>query len=267
MDMTLLIPASLSGLGTILLLALLTWVVATLHRDVSVVDSMWGIFIATGALEFSLSLPPSGPRGTWMLTLVAVWALRLSIYITWRNWGHSEDRRYQEIRKRNQPNFAFKSLYLIFAVQAVLAWVISAPFLAGLAGTNPMNWLDTLGIALVLFGLLFEAVGDQQMARFKANPQNNEQVMDRGVWRFTRHPNYFGECCVWWGFWLMALASAGLAGAWTVISPALMTLLLLKVSGVNLLEKDITERRPAYRDYITRTNAFVPGWPRGKGSL
>ena len=265
MDMTFLIPAALAGLGSISLLALLTWVVATLHRDVSVVDSMWGIFIVAAALEYSLSLPPSDTRGNWMLFLAGAWALRLSGYITWRNWGHGEDRRYQEIRKRNQPRFAFKSLYLVFAVQAVLAWVVSAPFLAGMATTDPLNWLDGVGIALVTFGILLETVGDLQMARFKADPQNKGQVMDWGVWRFTRHPNYFGECCVWWGFWLMALAGAGLAGAWTVISPALMTLLLLKVSGVNLLEKDITERRPAYRDYISRTNAFVPGWPRSKG--
>ena len=267
MDMTLLIPAALSGLGTILLLALLTWVVATLHGDVSVVDSMWGIFIATGALEYSLSLPPSDSRGNWMLLLVSVWALRLSAYITWRNWGHGEDRRYQEIRKRNEPNFPFKSLYLIFAVQAVLAWLVSAPFLAGMESTSSLNWLDAVGIGLVMFGIVFETVGDLQMARFKADSNNTGQVMDRGLWRYTRHPNYFGECCVWWGFWLMALAGAGLSGAWTVLSPALMTLLLLNVSGVNLLEKDITERRPAYRDYIARTNAFVPGWPRRGDSM
>lgn len=267
MDMTLLIPAALSGLGSISLLALLTWVVATMYRDVSLVDSMWGIFIAAAALEYSLSLPRSDSRGIWMLLLATVWAVRLSVYITWRNWGHGEDRRYQEIRKRNQPNFPFKSLYLVFAVQAILAWLVSAPLLAGMESTSPLNWLDAVGIGLVTFGIVFETVGDLQMARFKADPNNTGQVMDRGLWRYTRHPNYFGECCVWWGFWLMALAGAGLAGVWTVLSPALMTVLLLKVSGVNLLEKDITERRPAYRDYIASTNAFVPGWPRSGGSV
>jgi steroid 5-alpha reductase family enzyme len=195
-----------------------------------------------------------------------VWALRLSLFITMRNWGHGEDRRYQEIRARNEPNFALKSLYLIFALQAVLAWTVSSPFLVGMAADTPLSWLDVIGIVIAAFGIVFEAVGDAQMSRFKADPANKGQVMDRGVWRFTRHPNYFGETCVWWGLWLTALAGAGWAGAWSIVSPILMTVLLLKVSGVSLLEKDIGERRPAYRDYIARTNAFIPGWPRRKGS-
>lgn len=122
-----------------------------------------------------------------------------------------------------------------------------------------MDWLDAPGIALVLFGIVFEAAGDWQLARFKSDPANRGQVMDRGLWRYTRHPNYFGEFCVWWGFYLLA-ASAGGWGA--IVSPLLMSVLLLKVSGVGLLEKDIGERRPAYRDYIAHTNAFFPGPPK-----
>ena len=259
--------AALAGLALIVLLAVLTWLASLVQRDVSLVDRTWGPFIAGAALVYAALLPAPGARGAWMLGLVLTWALRLSIFITWRNWGHGEDRRYQQIRARNQPNFALKSLVLIFALQAVLAWVVSAPFLAGMAGATarPIGWLDAAGIAVTAFGTVFEAIGDAQMARFKADPAHQGQVMDRGVWRFTRHPNYFGETCVWWGLWLMALAGAGLAGAWSVISPLLMTVLLLKVSGVSLLEKDIVERRPAYRDYIARTNAFVPGWPRRGG--
>ena len=164
------------------------------------------------------------------------------------------------MRERNQPEFGLKSLYLVFMLQAVLAWLVSAPLLAGLAGVEPTGWLDIAGFALGAFGLVFEATGDAQMARFKANPAHKGQVMDRGLWRYTRHPNYFGECCVWWGLWLMALGAGGLGAAWSIVSPALMTFLLVRVSGVALLEKDITERRPAYRDYIARTSAFVP-WP------
>ena len=258
-----LLRVALAGLGLIAALGLLTWLASLVRRDVSLVDRTWSIFIASAAVVYAVLLPAPGARGTWMLVLVLAWALRLSLYVTVRNWGHGEDRRYQEIRARNQPNFGFKSLYLIFALQALLAWTVSAPFLAGMAGARPFGALDLLGLALAAFGVVFEAVGDSQMARFKADPANRGQVMDRGLWRWTRHPNYFGETCIWWGFWLVALGGAGWGGLWSVVSPLLMTVLLLKVSGVSLLEKDITERRPAYRDYIARTNVFFPGPRKG----
>ena len=258
--------AALLGLAVIAALAVLTWLVSLARRDVSVVDSLWSIFITTGGVVYAATLPWANARPALMLALAAAWALRLAVYITWRNHGHGEDRRYQQIRARNQPNFEFKSLYLIFLLQAVLAWIVSAPFLAGINGTKPINALDVVGAALAAFGIVFEAVGDQQMARFKADPANQGQVMDRGLWRYTRHPNYFGECCTWWGLYLIALAAGG-GGWWSIVSPLLMTVLLLKVSGVSLLEADIGERRPAYRDYIARTSAFVPGRPReGKAS-
>ena len=257
-----LLHVALAGLALIASLGFLTWVASLVRRDVSLVDRTWGVFIVGAAAVYFMLLPAPGPRGAWMLALGAVWALRLSIYITARNWGHGEDRRYQEIRARNQPNFAFKSLYLVFALQAVLAWTVSAPFFAGMAGTRPTGALDVAGLALAAFGIAFEAVGDWQMARFKTDAANKGRVMDRGLWRYTRHPNYFGEVCTWWGFWLVALGGAGLGGAWSIVSPVLMTFLLLKVSGVTLLEKDMAARRPAYRDYMARTNAFFPGPPR-----
>jgi steroid 5-alpha reductase family enzyme len=254
--------AAFSGLGMIVVLAGLTWLVSLARRDVSIVDSLWSLFITTGGVVYAWLLPWTSWRPALMLTLAAAWALRLAIYIIRRNHGHGEDRRYQQIRARNQPNFAFKSLYLVFGLQAVLAWIVSAPFLAGFQGSNPINALDLAGTMLAAFGIVFEAVGDQQMARFKADPANQGQVMDRGLWRFSRHPNYFGECCTWWGLYLIALAAGG--AWWSVVSPLLMTVLLLKVSGVSLLEADIGERRPAYRDYIARTPAFVPWRPRRK---
>ena len=255
-----------AGLALIAGLGFLTWIASVLRHDASLVDRTWSIFIVSAAAVYFALLPAPGPRGAWMLALALAWALRLSLYITARNWGHGEDRRYREIRARNEPNFAFKSLYLVFALQAFLAWTVSAPFFAGMAGARPLGALDLIGLALAAFGIVFEAIGDAQMSRFKADAANKGQVMDRGVWRYTRHPNYFGETCIWWGFWLVALGGAGWGGAWAIVSPILMTVLLLKVSGVSLLEKDIGERRPAYRDYIARTNAFFPGPPRGKGS-
>lgn len=258
--------ASLGGLALIVALAFPTWLASVARRDASLVDRTWSLFICGAALVYLALLPAPGTRGAWMIALALAWALRLSVFITVRNWGHGEDRRYQAIRARNQPNFALKSLVLVFGLQALLAWTVSAPFLAGLAGAHPLGWLDAAGLALATFGIVFEAIGDAQMSRFRADPANRGRVMDRGLWRYTRHPNYFGETCVWWGFWLVALGGAGLAGAWSIVSPLLMTALLLKVSGVSLLEKDIGDRRPAYRDYIARTNAFFPGMPRRKES-
>lgn len=249
----------LSGLVALLAVAFCTWVVSLAKRDVSIVDSVWSLMILlAGAVYAAVQLAPT-ERTWWVLALAGVWAFRLASYITWRNWGEGEDHRYQAIRARNQPNFEWKSLYLVFVLQAVLAWIVSFALLAAIGSERPWGWLDTLGVAVVVFGIVFEAVGDAQLAAFKSRPENRGMVMDQGLWRYSRHPNYFGEFCVWWGFYLVAL-SAG--GWWAMVSPLLMSVLLLKVSGVSLLEKDIGERRPAYRDYIARTNAFFPGAPR-----
>jgi len=265
-DFATLLPISLAGLALCAGLALLTWIASVVRRDASLVDRTWSLMIAGPALVYAARLDAGGPRAVAVLLLVGAWGLRLAAYITWRNWGHGEDRRYQAIRARNQPHFAFRSLYLVFALQALLAWTVSAPTLAALAGDRPFGVLDVAGAALAALGFVFEAVGDAQMAAFRAVAANKGQVMDRGLWRYTRHPNYFGETCFWWGVWLLALGAGGAAALWTVLSPLLMTVLLLKVSGVAMLEKDIGERRPAYRDYIARTNAFLPGPPRpGKG--
>jgi len=252
--------AALLGLGAALALAGLTWMASVVQRDVSLVDRTWSLLIAVSAAAYAGVLAPAGDRRfAVMATVLALWAVRLAIYVSWRNWGHGEDRRYQQIRARNEPNFALKSLYLVFVLQAVLAWLVSTPFLAAAANPAPWTVLDLVGAALAAFGFVFEAIGDQQLASFKRVPANRGRVMDRGVWRYTRHPNYFGECCLWWGLFLMALPAGGW---WSVIAPLVMTGLLLKVSGVALLEKDIGERRPAYRDYIARTNAFFPGPPK-----
>lgn len=251
--------AALYGLAAVAAIAVLTWLVSLAKRDVSIVDSIWSAMILVAGAVYAAVQLDLTERAWWVLALAAVWALRLAGYITWRNWGEGEDHRYQAIRARNQPNFEWKSLYLVFVLQALLAWIVSFALLAAIGSERPWGWLDTLGVAVVVFGIVFEAVADTQLAAFKSRPENRGKVMNRGLWRYTRHPNYFGEFCVWWGFYLMAL-SAG--GWWAMVSPLLMSVLLLKVSGVSLLEKDIGERRPAYHDYIARTNAFFPGMPR-----
>lgn len=244
------------ALAVMAAIALVTWGVSVAKRDVSIVDSVWAIFFFAGALAYAENAPTAGPRTPMIIALVTLWMLRLSGYITWRGWGEPEDHRYQAIRKRNEPNFALKSLYLIFALQAVLAWIISLPLLAAIGSPAPLNPIDYVGASLWLFGFLFETVGDFQLARFKADPKNRGKVMDKGLWRHTRHPNYFGEFCLWWGFYLVAAAGGGW---WTIAAPLLVSFLLLKVSGVTMLEKDIGNRRPKYRDYIARTPTFFPG--------
>ena len=245
----------LLALALLLAAAVATWLVSLAKRDVSIVDSVWGAMFVVAAVSYAWPLENVTARGALVLAIVALWALRLSVYITWRNWGEGEDYRYREIRRRNEPNFALKSLYLVFGLQAVLAWVVSAPLLAAQLSAAPLSALDWLGLALATFGLLFESVADWQLARFKAGGHNRGRVLDRGLWRYSRHPNYFGECCVWWGIACFGLAAGGF---WSLVSPLLMTFLLLRVSGVTLLEQSIGDRRPGYADYVRRTSAFIP---------
>ena len=249
-----------AGLGAGAALAFATWCASLAARDVSIVDMVWGFLVWAPAAVVAWLLPAAGTRAAVVLALALAWALRLSGYIAWRHRGQPEDRRYQEIRGRNEPHFEWKSVYLVFGLQAGLGWVVSTPLMAAAASTAPWNALDAAGLALAAAGLAFETVADLQLARFKADPLNRGRVMDRGLWRHSRHPNYFGECMAWWGFGIVGMA----AGAWwSIVSPLLMTFLLLRVSGVPLLEKDLERQRPGYADYVRRTPAFVPGRVRG----
>lgn len=245
----------LISLYVIGLFALAGWGLSLMRKNVTHVDSMWSLFFALAACSSFVLVGGNSPRALLIVLLVSIWALRLFVYLTWRNWGPHEDLRYVEIRNNNQPHFWLKSIYIVFGLQALLAWVISISLYGAIDSNTPENLLDYCGVFLFVFGFYWETVADWQLSRFKANPANKGKVLDTGLWRYSRHPNYFGECCVWWGFYLIALAG----GAWWAItSPILMTLLLLKVSGVSLLESTIVNRRPAYASYIKNTNAFIP---------
>jgi steroid 5-alpha reductase family enzyme len=250
------VPIYASGLFVTLTAAAATWVLSLRLRKVSIVDGLWSLLFVLAAFTYAYAAGACNGRALLVLALVTVWALRLSVYITWRNWGHGEDPRYQAIRARNEPNFSVKSLYLVFGLQAVMAWIISLPTLGAILSLRSLTALDAAGTVLWVAGVIFEAGGDWQLARFKSDPENRGRVMDRGFWRFTRHPNYFGDFCVWWGLYLIA---AGGGAWWSFLGPLLMSVLLMKVSGVALLESDIATRRPEYVDYIKRTNAFFPG--------
>lgn len=250
------------SLAAILLVGALAWVVSVLIRDVSFVDSLWSLFFLLAAVLFALDAGELALRAQIVIACVLLWSLRLSLHITVRNWGEPEDHRYQKIRENNEPGFVVKSLYIVFGLQGLLAWIIVVPLLPAIGSAAPLNPVDIAALMLFALGFFFEAVGDWQLSRFKTSERSDGRVLDTGLWRYTRHPNYFGEFCIWWAFWLFAAAAGGW---WTIYAPLLMSFLLLRVSGVAMLEKDIGERRPAYAEYIRSTNAFFPGTKRTGG--
>jgi steroid 5-alpha reductase family enzyme len=235
----------------------LVWVVSLIRTDASIVDPFWGLtFIILGTTYRFASDTEYGARPAVVLALLLIWGIRLSAYLFWRNAGKAEDYRYQAMRKRQGPNFPIKSLFTVFWLQAGLAWIVSLPLLAAVDGGGALGIFDYLGMAFWAVGLFFEATGDFQLARFKSDPANQGKVMAAGVWRFTRHPNYFGDFMVWWGFYLFALGS----GAWwSVVGPIVMSVLLMRVSGAALLEKKLTKAREGYEEYVRPTNGFFPG--------
>jgi len=238
------------------------WALSLALRDASIVDIYWGPGFAAIALVTFLASGGDHPRRLLLLVLALLWGLRLGGYLLWRNAGKGEDYRYVAMRRQHGERFWWVSLFTVFLLQGALQWIVSLPLQLTQAapGAAALGALDALGLALVAVGLFFEGVGDWQLARFKADPANQGRVMDVGLWRYTRHPNYFGDFLVWWGF--AAIALAGPYGLASLVGPALMSFLLLRVSGVAMLERTIAERRPAYRDYMEATNAFFPGPPR-----
>ena len=254
------IALALPGLVAALGLTTLVWLSSLIKRDVSIVDIFWSLGFVMLAWFYRSQVPLESLRQTLVPILVTVWGLRLSLYILWRNWGQGEDYRYAAMREKWGQSFPLLSLPIVFWLQGVLFWIIAAPLLQVQASRSPAEatWLDVLGFVLFAIGFYFESVGDYQLARFKADPANRGKVMDRGLWRYTRHPNYFGDATLWWGFGCFALATTG--SLWTLVGPIVMTFLIVKVSGVALLEKGLGDTKPKYREYVRRTSAFIP-WP------
>jgi len=238
------------------------WIVSLVRRDAGVADIFWGPgFVLTAWLSFGLT-EGYDCRKLIITALATLWGLRLGGYIFIRNLGKPEDPRYTAIRRRHGDSFPLRSLFIIFGLQGVLLFIISLPL--QLAQTAPvpaeLTWFDLAGMAVWTAGFLFEAVADFQLYRFKADPANRGRVMDRGLWAWSRHPNYFGETLVWWGLFIIALSTP--LGPWTAASPLLITFLLLRVSGVTLLEKNLKKSKPRYDEYIRKTSAFIPWFPR-----
>jgi steroid 5-alpha reductase family enzyme len=240
------------------------WLFSLLIKDASIVDIFWGAgFVITAGIYFYLTPHGFITRKLLIASLTAIWGLRLSIHIMLRNWGNSEDFRYRKWRNESGRNWWWYSFFKVFALQGLLMWIISIPLLAAQFSPTPARliWLDYLGIIVWGFGFVFEAGGDWQLGRFRANPDNKGQLLNTGLWRYTRHPNYFGDAAQWWGFYMIAAAAGGY---WTIFSPTLMTLLLRNVSGVAMLEKTLAQTKPGYQEYIESTNAFLPWFPNKK---
>lgn len=250
--------------GLLLVISFLTviWLISVLIKNASIVDIFWGIgYVLVNAYYF-LNTNDYSTRKILVLILVTVWGLRLSIHILWRNWGKPEDYRYREFRKNyGEKRYWWFSYFQVFLLQGVLLWLISAPLLAiNLYITNDsLNFFDLAGIIIWLIGFTFEAGGDWQLAQFKANPDNKGKLLTSGFWRYTRHPNYFGDAAVWWGFGLLGIASGSYL---PILGSVLMTLLLLKVSGVAMLERTLKKNKPGYLEYSEHTNAFIPWFPK-----
>ena len=238
------------------------WAIATRIDDVSIIDIFWGPGFAVIALvTFLMGEAPLGRRAL-LFGMTAAWGLRLGAYLWWRNHGKGEDARYAAMRRHVGAGFNRYALVRVFLFQALMMWVVSMPVQVGGYLTDAEVWAlpTAIGVLLWGIGLAFESVGDAQLARFKADPANAGVVMDRGLWRYTRHPNYFGDACMWWGIWLVA--AVHWAGLLTAFGPALMTYLLLNVSGKALLERRLNRSRPGYAEYVARTSGFIPRRPK-----
>jgi steroid 5-alpha reductase family enzyme len=254
----------LPALAVVLVLMTLVWVVSVFKKNASIIDPFWGMGFILLAIYYYFQSGGWEIRKLIILILVSLWGLRLSGYLAWRNWGKGEDFRYRQFREKYGPHrYWWISFFQVFLLQGVLMWLISAPLLGAQYNAVPARLciLDILGMLVWLIGIIFEAGGDFQMVRFKADPRNRGKVLETGFWKYTRHPNYFGDSCAWWGYGLICLAGGSYI---PVYGSVLMTAVIIRVSGVFLLERSLIPSKPGYREYLERTGAFFPWFPKGK---
>ena len=237
------------------------WAISLVMRDASIVDIAWGSgFVLVAWVSYWLS-DGNSTRSLLLTLLTTIWGLRLAFYLAKRNLGHGEDFRYQSMRRKHGDRFAIVSLYTVFGLQGLLMFIVSLPVQLGQVREEPgFGIIGVLGVLVWGVGIYFEAVGDAQLARFKRDPANTGKIMDQGLWRYTRHPNYFGDSCVWWGLGLIAAESS--LGIYGLIGPAVMTFLLVKVSGAAMLDRAMLKRKPGYENYVATTSGFIPRPPR-----
>lgn len=248
------------GLVLIAAGAIALWLVSLAMKDASIADRFWGLgFVLLAAWYASRGV--GWPIRSWLLlALTAVWGIRLSVHIHLRNRGKPEDPRYARWREDGGASYWWTSLFRVFLLQAVILWIVAAPLLVAQSSATPaqLTAADVAGTGIWLVGFVFEAVADAQLGAFRRSPDNAGKVLSTGLWRYTRHPNYFGDSLIWWGIFVIATSVPG--SWWSAVGPLLMTFLLVRVSGVTLLEKSLRDTRPGYADYVARTSAFFP-WP------
>ncbi len=251
----------LAGLAAVLALFTALWLASLLLRNSSIVDMWWGPGILLVGVTYAVTANSGSVRASVVLALLSLWAVRLAWFIGARNTGHGEDFRYAKWRRERGQSWWWFSYFKVFVLQAVIAWIISMPLYFAITSPAPigLNAWDFAGAMAFAIGFLFEAIGDEQLRRFKANPANKGRVLDTGLWRYTRHPNYFGEALLWWGFGMFSVATGGYLA---LVGPAIMTFLLMRVSGVALLEQSLRASKPGYDAYIRSTSSFFPMVPR-----
>ncbi|MGZ4298661.1 MAG: DUF1295 domain-containing protein [Solirubrobacteraceae bacterium] len=259
-------PGPVTAYAAIAIAALMLalWLLSIRLRDVSIVDPAWGPAFVLVALVAAVAGDGCVGRRWLLLAMTAVWGLRLGAYLLARKLRDpGEDRRYAAMRERRAEGFVLWSLVAIFGLQGLLVLIVSLPIQVAADRGGALTAAVIPGVVLFCVGLAVETIGDEQLRRFKARSDSHGQVMDQGLWRYTRHPNYFGDFCVWWGLWLVAVTAGGTW--WTFVGPVVMSVLLIRVSGAGLLEKDIGTRRPGYAEYVKRTSGFFPLPPRKLG--
>ncbi|OLT40335.1 hypothetical protein BJF85_25205 [Saccharomonospora sp. CUA-673] len=252
--------AVLASLAVALGVITVTFAVARVRGRYDTIDSAWGAgFAVIAVAEFVVE--PRGFGGALMLTvLTVVWGVRLSVHIHRRNVAGGEDRRYREMFARGRRRPVLRMFVRVYLTQALVMWFVALPVVVGQQQPDSFGPLAVAGVMVWCCGFAFEVIGDRQLRRFKADPASSGAVLDTGLWRYTRHPNYFGDACVWWGLYL--IAAQQLPGAATVLSPLLMTWLLARGSGKPITERHLAATRPGYRAYIERTSGFFPLPPK-----
>jgi steroid 5-alpha reductase family enzyme len=246
---------------TIMCVMVATWLLSLVLKNASIVDIVWGLGFVITSWVLALTIDGDSTRQILLAVMVGAWGLRLGGYLAKRNIGHGEDWRYKAMRKKKGPRFGLISLVTVFGLQGVLMWVVSLPVMFGNSDATPgVGPLAVIGVMVWAVGLSFEAVGDWQLAKFKKDPNNAGKVMQTGLWSLTRHPNYFGDALLWWGIGIVgAETGTGVIG---FIGPVVMTVFLLRVSGVPMLERSLMKRREGYAEYAARTSAFIPRPPK-----
>jgi len=255
-----------ANFGVAMAAVLILWLISIPLRDVSIIDMFFAVIILAMAAVSYLLGDGVPLRKALVCSLVGIWALRMTAHLVKRNWGHGEDARYTKLRSwvADDRSFYWLSLKKVFLLQGVVLWFASLPIQIAQAYSTPtsLGWPAYLGVGLWAVGLYFETVADIQLTRFRANPDSKGTILRTGLWRYSRHPNYFGELCVWWGLFLVACDN--LLGLLTMVGPIAYTYLVINVTGQRTLEKKLAREKPGYADYMATTSGIIPLPPRGE---